>query len=434
MKKLKIIFIVLLFSGLHSAAQYKLTLPQAIEIAIQNNYSIGIIKADADISRISNSYGNAGFLPSVTFLASTNKSSYNTKQEFNTGASVNRKNAISSNFASSIVMNWTLFDGMKMFATKDKLEALQARGTVNLKIEIENTVAQIIRLYFDVVHSQQLIKATNDALGIYIEREKIAQKKLDIGSGSKLDLLQAKVDLNAQRSTLLKLNIAMESAMVAMNQLLSKNSTDMYTVEDSITVNDSLVLTGMQQNASANNNQILFAQHNIAIANYSLREVKSTTLPQFGVTVNYNLTQTQNQVGLILLNQNRGFNGGLYASWNLFNGYKSQTQIKIAKYSIKQSVLALKQTSSIVDASLLKAWKNYEGALTILKLEQENIGIAKENVSIALERFRLGTSNNIELMFAQQSYQDALSRLVSARYEAKLSETELLRLQGQLVR
>ncbi len=434
MKKYKIILTVLLFSVFHCSAQYKLSLQQAIEIVLQNNYSIGIAKADADISRVSNTIGNAGYLPSVNFLASTNRSIYHTRQEFSTGTSVNRKGALSNNFAASIILDWTLFDGMKMFATKDKLEALQARGALNLRIEMENTVAKIIELYFDVVRSQQLIKATNETLNIYIEREKIAQKKLDIGSGSRLDLLQSKVDLNAQKSTLLKLRIDMENAIVAMNQLLTKNTQEMYTVEDSISINDSLMLSAMQQNALAHNNQILFAQYNSDIATYSLKEARSTTLPQVGLTVNYNFTQTQNQVGLILLNQNRGLNAGLYASWNLFNGYRSQTQIQIAKYTIAQSQLALKQTSAVIDASLLRSWKNYQGAIAILKLEEENISIAKENVSIALERFRLGTSNNIELMFAQKSYEDALSRLLSARYDAKLSETELLRLQGQLIK
>jgi outer membrane protein TolC len=347
---------------------------------------------------------------------------------------VNRKNAISTNFSSGIALDWTLFDGMKMFATKDKLAELEARGKVNLKMEMENTVSQLITLYFDVVRIQQLIKAINESLNISTEREKLAQKKLDIGSGSKLELLQAKVDLNAQKSALLKLEIERQNSTVALNQLLSKGSSETYYVEDSITINDALVLTSVQQAALSNNSALFYAQHNIAIANYSLKEYKSNSLPQVGVTLNYNFSRTQNQVGLVLLNQNQGLNTGLYASWTLFNGFQNHTQINIAKYNIDQSQLYLKQTSSLVDASLLKSWNSYQGAISILKLEEENISVARENINIALERFRLGTSNNIELMFAQKSYEDAIGRLYTARYDAKLAETELLRLQGQLVK
>jgi outer membrane protein TolC len=127
-------------------------------------------------------------------------------------------------------------------------------------------------------------------------------------------------------------------------------------------------------------------------------------------------------------------NAGINASLNLFNGYKSRTQIKIAEYNIEQNKFAFNQTTSIIDATLLNTWKNYQNTLSILKLEEENILLAKENVSIALERFRVGSSNTIELMVAQKSFEDAMSRLVSARYDAKVAETELLRLQGQLVK
>ncbi|MCX6188170.1 MAG: TolC family protein [Bacteroidetes bacterium] len=428
------ILLLFVFLGFNLAAQNKLTLQQAITVAMQQNYDINIAKVSANISATANSYGNAGFLPSVNFLAATSRSSYNTIQEFSTGALVNRKNALTQNLNSGVALSWTVFDGMKMFATKDKLEALEAQGQTFLKMEIETMVSKVISLYFDVVRQQQLIKASNETMKIYLEREKIAQRKLEIGSGSKLDLLQAIVDRNAQKSILLRLNISMETALVSLNQMLTKSSTDTYTVEDSIVFDDKLVLSTMKQNAAAHNQELQYAKRNIDIANYSLRELQSASLPQFGVNLNYNFTQTKNQVGLVLSNQNLGLNAGVNASWNLFNGYKSRTQIKIARFGIELNNLTYQRAVTGVDASMQKSWRSYQNTIEILKLEEENIAVAKENATIALERFRLGTSNTIELMLAQKSYEDALTRLVSARYDAKLSEIELLRLQGTLIK
>lgn len=429
-----IVFSFLVLIGINVFSQSKLTLQEAITMAIQNNFDVKIARIDAEVSKVSNSYGNAGFLPTVNFLAATNGSRNNTHQEFSSGASVNRKNALSNNYSTGIALNWTIFDGMKMFATKDKLEALEAQGQTSLKIEIETMVQKVIITYFDIVRQQQLIKATNETLKIYVEREKIAQKKFEIGSGSKLDLLQAKVDMNAQKSILLRLNIALESAIVSLNQLLTKSTADTYTVEDSITIDEQLKYENLKQNLSTYNSDILFAKRNIEISNYRLREVKSITLPQVGVNVNYNLSNTKNQVGLVLLNQNVGLNAGLNASWNFYNGGKNQTQIKIARFDVQLNTLAYQRTLSMLDVSLQKAWRSYQNTLEILKLEEENIIIAKENITVALERFRLGTSNTIELMMAQKSYEDAIARLVSARYDAKIAETELLRLQGLLVK
>ncbi len=434
MKYKIVISMFLVLAAFKGIGQSKLTLSQAISLALEKNYDIRIASNGAQASTISNTYGNAGFLPSVNFLASTSRSYYNTKQEFSTGLKVDRKNALTSNLNSSIALNWIVFDGMKMFATKDKLDALAAQGQTQLKLQIENTISQVVLRYYEVVKQQQLIKANKETLKIYEEREKIAQKKLEIGSGSKLDLLQARVDLNAQRSALLRQNIALENAMVFLNQLLTLEATNTFTVEDSISVNTQLELLNIKQNSIANNSEMQIAKRNMAIAGYTLKEVKSYTLPQVGINVNYNLTRAQNEVGLILLNQNLGLNAGLSASWNLFNGYKTRTQIQIAKLGMATSEIAYKGVLSKVDISLQNAWKSYQNTSEILKLEEENISIAKENVTVALERFRLGTSNTIELMLAQKSYEDAITRLITARYELKISETELLRLQGQLVK
>jgi outer membrane protein TolC len=431
MKKYKISLLFFLFSGLHISAQNKLTIQQAIDIALQENLSISLARTDFQMAKASNTYGNAGFMPSVSFLTSTARSSYNTKQEFNTGVSLNRNNAISNSANASLAVSWTVFDGMKMFATKDRLAQLESRSEVSLHAEIENTVAKITLLYYDAVKQQQLIHAGKEALTIYEEREKIAKKKLEIGSGSKLDLLQARLDLNAQKSLLMKLNLAFENAIVALNLILTKQADSKFTVEENINIDTTLDLNGIQRNAMKDNAQLKLANNAILIANDQIKEMKSTTLPQVGVNLNYNLSQTKNQVGLILLNQNKGFNGGINISMNLFNGFKTQTQVKIAEYTLTQSTQQLNYVSSVMATSILTSWKSYKNALAILNLEEENISIARENVTVALERFRIGSSNTLELLMAQRSFEDAISRLVVARYDAKLAEAELLRLQGK---
>jgi outer membrane protein len=55
-------------------------------------------------------------------------------------------------------------------------------------------------------------------------------------------------------------------------------------------------------------------------------------------------------------------------------------------------------------------------------------------VNIALETFKRGVSTFIELRTAQQSLEEAYTRVINARYNAKLAETELLKLNGSLLR
>ena len=417
-----------------ASAQETLNLEQALETALKNNYAIGIARVQSAAATNNNNIGNAGFLPSVVFNASNSLSNNNTKQEYSNGLNINKSGVGSTGLNAGVALNWTLFDGFKMFATHQRLKEIEAQGLINIKVQIENTVAAIVGAYYDVVRQTQLIKATNDNIKIYEERIKIAQKKADIGSGSRIDLLQAKVDLNTQKAALLKLRIALDNAKASLNQLLSRPGDQEFMVNDSIVVNYAPAYSELKKTLVTNNNQLLFAQKNSSISEQLVKESQSQRLPQIEVNAIYNFSQTKNQVGLVLLNQNLGLNIGLTASWTLFNGFKTRTQVRNAYFMVQQNELLYKQTNTIVEAALIRAWKTFNYSVEAMKLEEDNILLARENVNIAMERFRIGSSTSIELMFAQKSYEEALSRLLAARYDAKLAETELKRLNGELVK
>ena len=78
---------------------------------------------------------------------------------------------------------------------------------------------------------------------------------------------------------------------------------------------------------------------------------------------------------------------------------------------------------------LRNAFVNYVNAKEVLVIEEENILLAKENLTITLEIFKRGLTTFIELRTAQQSLADAYDRVINARFLAKVAETELLRLE-----
>jgi outer membrane protein TolC len=107
--------------------------------------------------------------------------------------------------------------------------------------------------------------------------------------------------------------------------------------------------------------------------------------------------------------------------------------IKQAELDIQYQQLFFENQRTLINTGISNAYKNYDYQKRALALEEENIQLAKENVAIALERFRQGVSTNLELREAQISLQDAYNRLIAARYNTKLSEIELQRLKGDIV-
>lgn len=415
-------------------SQDMMTLNQVVEITLKNNFNILIAKSLSDINANDVTPGNAGMLPQVSLNASGNTASNSTKQHYSSGPDVNKSGVGSNAISSGVALNWTLFDGMKMFATYDKLKELKTMGELNLKIEIENNIAKVFAAYYDVVRQKQLIKSASESISIYEEREKIAQARFNIGSGSKLEVMQARVDVNALKSQLFKYQTALYDVKASLNNLLARSPETDFDVGDSIAITYNPKYEELKTSIEKQNNGLLFSEGSLKVSDLTLKEMRALRYPKLGVNANYNFSRSENQAGFVLLNQNLGFNAGFTASWNLFNGFEVNRQVKDAQIQTMVSKLRYDMTKLQVQTNLATAYRNFEQAKELLKMEEENSKIAKENVEVALESFRIGKTSSLELKDIQKSYDDALVRLANSCYDAKAAETELMRLNGILVK
>jgi len=420
-------------------AQETLSLQQALELGLKNNYSIQLTKNIGAIAQNDNSLGNAGMLPLVSIgaagggIASASVSSNNIHQQYASGLEVDKQAVSSNTVAVGPQLYWTLFDGFKMFATHEKLKTLQDMGELNVKIMLETTVSKIIVAYFDVFRQKQLLTALNEAISIYQERLVIAEMKNKIGSGTDAEVLQAKVDLNEQKSALMRQVVQISNAKTALNLLLSRDSYTEFEITDSIRITYNPKFEDLKSSVLQKNNSLAFAQKNVTTSNLAIKEIESQRFPIVGLNAGYYYGRSENAAGFVLLNQNLGYTAGIGISWNLFNGFNVNRQVKDARLNSMNSELQYKDVRNQVESGLVTAYRNFQNSVELLKLEEDNIILAKKNMEINLERFRLGYVTSLQLKDAQKSFLDAESRLVAARYDAKVSETELMRLNGALV-
>ncbi len=419
-----------------SAAQNMglLTYQQAVELALKNNYDILIAQNNSSIATIQNNYGNAGFLPKVDLNASGNIANNNTHQEFSSGLSVNKNGVSSNNINAGAYLTWTVFDGMKMFATKERLNLLQQEGELSFKIQLESTIEAVTLLYFQIVRQEQLIKGIRTAMDVTDERMKMAEKRIALGSGSNVELLQAKLDKNAQKSNLIQqqntLNEVKKQLLVLTKSDLSSN----FSADSSFAFDNLLSMESIKQKIDEDNRSIQFSKKNSLVAAQYMKELRAQTLPKVAINSNYLFARSENAVGLTLLNQNLGFNAGLSVSWNLFNGSMTKNQIKVADIQLRNTTLATDQLQQQLHANAYIAYMRWQGDKEILDLEEENIDLAKQSLTITTERMKLGLGTYLEIKESQNSYEAAITRLVTARYNLKESETTLKKLTGELVK
>lgn len=428
------IILILLIPFINSIAQEKLSLRNAIETALKNNFSINIAANQLEIADNNLTIGNAGFLPNLDADASYTQSITNSRQKFFDGRTVERDGAKSSNINAAIMLRWTIFDGLKMFASLDRLKELRKSGEDNFKLVIEKNINEISSTYFDVVRQERVLGVIRKNIQLSEERVDIAQSKLEVGSGSKFELLQAQVDLNEDKAALLREDLNLSDKKVKLNRLLGRDVNFEFEPVDSIIIADVLSFEDLKNQVYENNADIIIAGRNKNIAEIDLRNFYGDWLPRISVEVGYNFLRSTSEAGFIESNRNHGLNYGLRASFNLFNGLNTRRQIENAKINIEINKLYYEQTVRLVEEDLLNAYKKYENNLQRIKLEEENFKAAEENVDIAVERLKLGTITPLEFRETQRRLLDAQSRLVAAKFDAKSAEVELLMLSGNLLK
>lgn len=438
MRIFKIVVAALLFTAFNSSAQ-KLLLPEeAIATALQNNYDIQVSKNDSLVAAINYSYRNAAFLPRLNANAGTLWNNNNTKQVLFDGTKRESNGLKSNNTNASLSLNWTLFDGLKMFATRDKALEYLRLGELGIKMQVINTVATVITTYYNIVRQKQLLIAIQEQMSINEEKVKLAQYKLDIGAGAKPDLLQSKLDLNAQVAAQLEQQTLISQLKDQLNQAMNVGPEVVYEVLDTIPLNRSLFLGDIQNNIENTSPVLLTLKKNIDIANLTLKETKASRWPTVAFNSAYNFNRTNNQTVInsfsTLYNRTQGFNYGFTASIPILNNWTNKRNIQLAQLNVQYERLLYENEKTKTNLNVINAFKDYERQKKALDLEETNILLAKENVDIVFQTYKLGAATFIQLREAQKSLGDAYDRLIAARYNTKVAEIELMRLRGDLVK
>ncbi|GGE61797.1 outer membrane protein TolC [Pedobacter psychrotolerans] len=424
--------IILLSLSISGFAQEKLSLQEAITVALQNNYDIKISKNDLSIARNNANIGNAGMLPTIAGTYSNGGSIQNTRQTPVTGEDRVIRGARSTNNDLGADLNWTIFDGFTMFANYDRLKELQKQGEITARLNVLTTVSDVITAYYDVVRQQQLMVAADSAIDVSVLRTNIANTKLQLGRGSKLDVLTAQVDYNTDTSNFLQIKNALQVAKVRLNQLMVRDISSQFSVVDDIDVNTGILFSKQAEIAAKQNPDLQNAFINQKIASLNLKAVRGARYPVVSLNSGYSRTNSTSPTGFNQKFAANGFTYGVTASLNIFNGFLQRQNERNAKVNIETSKLNFEKTKLDVNSQLLTAYQNYSTYLDLIKLEQRNVDLAKENLDITLAKYRLGSIAPLELREAQRNAIEAQNRFIEMQFQAKLAETTLKEISGNI--
>lgn len=409
-------------------AQNVLTIEEAVRLGLDHNVGVQIARHEAEVARNNRSLGNAGFLPQVGVTAD--------RTETFSGSAESRDDlSITGRVTTDLEAsgNWTVFDGLRMFAAYDRLTAQARLGQVEAGLVIEQTVAAITFAYYDIVRVEQRLRALRNSVEISEERQRIAEEKVDLGSASEYDLLLARTDLNTDRAAVLREGAALESARLRLTETLNLPPDYAFTVEADIPVASSFSHEALEAEALRSNLLIAAGELGTDVFEHQLSELRRGRFPEIDLTAGYGIGTDDDRTRAEGRFVNEGYRYGITARLSLFDGFNRRRQIQNARIELTNEELRLEEARRLVETRLQSEYVNFENATRLVALETENITIADRSVEIALQRFTLGTTTAIELREVQRTRLETETRLIAALYEAKVAETELLRLSGRLL-
>jgi len=437
MKFLYLCLIILFtFISRSVSAQKLLSLEESIQLGLQNHYSIQISKKREQQALNDNTLGNAGFLPTITGNLNKSYTISGLDQEFFGGlrAPLVQSGVNSNSSNGGLAMVWTLYDGKGMFILRDRFKELQNLGAKQTETAIENLISLISSSYYDLIRQNLRVNNFKKGLEISNDRLKLAKDRYEVGQGSKVDYYSAQVDYNEDKALLIAQEQSYLNTRISYNTLLVRNHQEDFLVDSKIDLLPKLNLTELKEFALKQNPTLISALLTKKISDLDTKNIQSLQMPQIDLLAGYNMSQVNNGAGFgVQKGSSDVLNYGLRATINIFDGYNQKRRVQNAKINAEIAQLQIDDLKNALTSTLEKAFVTYENALNLISLETENYAIAKQNIDIAFDRFKVGISTSYELREVQRNAVSAETRLIETKFAAKAAEIELIRLSGNLL-
>lgn len=434
MKRILIIIAVLATSLTATAQEETISLRECLSTGLEKNFAIRIARNDSLISHNNATRANAGYYPSIDLNAGYNADLASSSGKMrDTGERQTSHNSLDHNLSAGINLSWTIFDGFNISATYDKLKELERMGETNTRLAMEYFVADMTAEYFNFIQQRRRLDNYYQAVQLSKERLRIVEERYNIGSFSRLDYQQAKVDFNADSAQFIKQQEIVITSRIKLNEMMAVEAVyaPIVTEDKYIKADTTLVFSELWDKMLANNTNLELANQRKRIAELDYKRVKSSDYPYVRLNAGYNYSFSKYDTNSYTRRSNWGGAAGITVGFNLWNG-KSESEKRNAKLLIDNAQLEREQTELGLKAELGNLWHAYQNNILLLNLENQNVLTARENHEIAKERYMLGDISGIEMREAQQSMLDAEERLLSVQFQTKMCEISLLLISGEI--
>lgn len=432
MKKLSLLLFCIVAFSLCISAQGKLTLPDAISIALKNSYNIQLAKDNVEIATINNNIGVAGGLPIVNAQVIDNEQVTSINQKFpDPSRNVQRDGVSANNLTANVTASILLYNGFRVKAAKSRLEELSRLNQGLLNAQIQNTLAAVNTSYYNVVRHQYFLKSINQSIEVSKNRLFILNSRKEVGLANNADIFQAQLDLNTLVQQAEAQTLVINQSKTDLLNLIFVNPDSSIVISDTIII-DRTINIGEIKSAAQKNPQLIAAEQQININQYLEKEVAALRSPTLRATTGFNLNNTTSAAGFILQNQSYGPQVGLNLAIPIYNGSINKRQQQVTEVNTRIAKTQRDNLLLNIETGVVRTYQTYTSTLDQLKTSKENYELSIKLLDLVMQRFQLGQATIIDVRVAQQSFETESFRLANLAFTAKVAEIELKRLANLL--
>lgn len=421
-----------------------LTREQAVALMLENNYNIKIAQNQELIADNNQGLLNSGYLPSLQGTAGVNIDENDSNTDFkgaldqsgNPRPDITINNAQTTQYNAGLSLDYTLFDGLGRLYNYKRLQEQYELTQLQVRSTIENTTVQLMSVYLENARLTENVNVFQQNLEISKKREERARYQFEFGQVNKLEVLNARVDINTDSINLMNAQQQLRNSKRDLNLILNRELTTQFEIDTLVNLQNMLLIESFLEKVADYNVTLLQAESNVTISDYDIKTTRALLLPRIGLTGTYGWNETQNPPSAFFPATVRTASNvavGANLTWNIFDGGLTLNSMRNAKIAYQNEQLLKQQLEQEVARDIANAKGQYQNAVAIYHMQEQNVQTNEDNFNRSQERFKLGQITSIEFRQAQVNLLNAETTRNLAKYDAKLAEYQLLQLAGQLL-
>lgn len=400
------------------------TLKECIGLALKNSYVIRQSRESIALSEAQNLLSYSEMLPYVSAQSSVTRSS-----------STFGVDPYTDLYSTSVSARQTVLDLSTLFAIRGSRS--KVKESVALHEAALSRVEYMVAGYFyDLLRKKWLLEVRSLAFREGEENLRKSQLMYDVGTISKIDLLRAEVVKNQAELDLLKAETDLSLSKANLAYLIGLDpGEDIELEQDSAAVSeysssdyDSLLSAVLEKNP-----EIAAERLSVSSGKDQLRAAYFMYFPTVSLSGSYGYSGDKFTMEKEEWDAHDSWSAGVTLSFPLFTGFSRTASIKQTRASVTTQEISLEDMIAQKEIDLKKALLTIDEAQQAYALAEKNLEKAELSYRMVQEKYALGAATIIELIDAEQDFEQAQVSFISSYFDKVLASIAVSHLLGERI-